>query len=208
MVNIEPKFEIDEKGRVICQRHSNYSFFKDPEIHKYHPQLLEKQLTCKTCDHYKNNDCYFSKLRIDQIEYKRTKKRKGYICKLCGNKIDRMLTIIHKSYHKEKYNVNIPLICCACYEALRKNKYMESNRFRSKIFLYNALYSVYSLISIFFFLLIYHIGIFYLIIFLFPIFYLLFINLKKRKQLKDGLKYYQDIFSKSTEEKDFEKVKK
>lgn len=205
MGKIEPKFEIDEKGRVLCQNHSNYAFFIDPEIKEHQTQLLEKHLTCKTCDHYQNNDCYFSKLRIDQIEYKRTRRTKGYICKLCGNKIDRMLTIVHKTYYKEKFNINFPLICCACYEALKKGKYMESNRFRSKIFLYNALYSLYSLISILFFLLIYQIGIFYLIIFLFPVFYLLFINLKKRKKLKDGLKYYQDIFSKSSEdEKSFD----
>lgn len=199
MDTIEPKFEIDESGRVLCLKHSKYEFFKDPQITQFQPHLLEKQLTCKSCIHYHNNNCYFSKLLIDQIEYKRTKKRKGYTCKLCGNKIDRMLTIIHKKYYKEKYNVNFPLICCACYDALKKDKYMESNRFRSKIFLYNALYSLYSLISILFFLLIYQIGIFYLIIFMFPILYLFIVNLQKRKKLKEGLNYYQKIFSKSAQ---------
>ncbi len=200
MVSIEPKFEIDEKGRVLCLNHTNYEFFKDPDIKRSQEQLLEKQLTCKTCEHYRNNNCYFSKLRIDQIEYKRVKKKKGYVCKLCGNKIDRMLTIIYKKYYKEKYNVNFPLICCACYDALRKDKYVESNKFRSNIFLYNALYAVYSLVSILLFLLIYQIGIFYLIIFIIPVIYLFLLNMKKRKALKDGMRYYQDFFSKSSNE--------
>ena len=90
---IEPTFEIDGKNRVICQRHSSYPFFVMPGKTRYQNVYMEKILTCLTCSHYLDNECFFHKSEIDEIERNRLKKKRNFSCKLCGNKIDRMLTI-------------------------------------------------------------------------------------------------------------------
>ncbi|NVM17066.1 MAG: hypothetical protein HWN80_05070 [Candidatus Lokiarchaeota archaeon] len=129
MVVIEPSFEIDEKGRVICQSHSKYPQFLRPPMTHLEELQMEKQLTCKSCAHYINDDCYFPRSEIDKIELDRLN-RSRFQCNLCGNKIDRMLTIIQKIYFEVKFNMNMPLICCNCYLSLEENKFIENNRRR------------------------------------------------------------------------------
>ena len=90
---------------------------------------MEKQLTCKTCSHYINDDCYFPKSEIDKIELDRLN-RSRFQCNLCGNKIDRMLTIVQKIYFEVKFNMNMPLICCNCYQSLEEKKFPEYFRRR------------------------------------------------------------------------------
>ena len=124
MTFIEPSFEIDEKGRVICQSHSKYPQLVKPEKTTFEEMQMEKQLTCKTCLHYKNDDCYFPKADIDEIEFDRIN-RTRFECNLCGNKIDRMLTIMQKIYLEEKFRMKMPLICCSCYESLKKKDFDE-----------------------------------------------------------------------------------
>jgi len=102
MVVIEPSFEIDEKGKVICQSLSMYP----------------------TCSHYENDECYFPVSEIDKIELDRLT-RSRFQCKTCGNKIDLMLTIMQKIYYEVKFNMKMPLICCSCYESLQNNKFEE-----------------------------------------------------------------------------------
>lgn len=130
MSYIEPSFEIDDKGRVICQFHSKYPFFVTPEKDIYQEMEMEKLLTCKTCVHYKENDCYFPKEELDEIEKDRTLFGQ-FLCKLCGNKVDRMLTVIQKLYFKERLNIEIPLICCNCYDYLTKNRFRKESRWDS-----------------------------------------------------------------------------
>jgi hypothetical protein len=73
---VEPTFEIDEKGRVICRSHSHYPFFMMPDKSFFQDQQMEKVLTCKTCVHYKQDDCFFPKKEIDKIEYDRVEGNK------------------------------------------------------------------------------------------------------------------------------------
>jgi len=52
MVNIEPSFEIDEKGRVICQSHSKYPHFLQPNKTPLEERQMENEsisclLSCK-----------------------------------------------------------------------------------------------------------------------------------------------------------------
>ena len=121
---INPTFEIDEKGRVICQMHTNFPFFVMPGKTRQQEIQMEKDLTCKTCHHYIDDGCFFPKTEIDKIEADRL----GMVtfkCKLCGSQIDRMLTVIQKLYLQEKFNIEIPLICCTCYESLKKKNFMD-----------------------------------------------------------------------------------
>jgi len=129
MVVIEPTFEIDEKGRVICQSHPKYPQFIKPGKTKLEDLQMEKRLTCKSCSHYINDDCYFPKSEIDKIELDRLN-RSRFQCNLCGNKIDRMLTIVQKIYFEVKFNMNMPLICCTCYKSLEEKRFIEYYRRR------------------------------------------------------------------------------
>ena len=124
MVNIEPSFEIDEKGRVICQSHSKYPYFIQPNKTYFEERKMEKELTCLTCSHYKNDDCYFPRSEIDKIELDRLT-RSLFQCNLCGNKIDLMLTLMQKIYYEVKFNMKMPLVCCNCYESLKKKNFEE-----------------------------------------------------------------------------------
>ena len=129
MVVVEPSFEIDEKGRVICQSHSEYPHFINPVMTPTEELQMEKQLTCISCSHYVNDNCYFPKSEIDRIELDRLN-RSRFQCNLCGNKIDRMLTIIQKLYLEVKFQMNMPLICCNCYQSIKEKKFVEYNKRR------------------------------------------------------------------------------
>jgi hypothetical protein len=129
MVVVEPSFEIDEKGRVICQSHSEFPLLIKPDKTYLEELQMETQLTCKSCSHYVNDDCYFPKSEIDKIETDRLS-RSRFQCNLCGNKIDRMLTIMQKIYFEVKFNMNMPLICCNCYLSLSEKKYLDYNKRR------------------------------------------------------------------------------
>jgi len=145
---VEPSFKIDEKGRVICKEHSNYNYLVRPDKDFFYDMLLESELTCKTCSHYFDNDCYFQKSEIDLIEQKREKKKKEFKCMLCGNKILIMLSIVQKIYTEEKFNIKIPLVCCNCYERINNNEFMKESK--NRIF-----FTLFLFILGFFFLFIY-----------------------------------------------------
>lgn len=129
MVVIEPSFEIDEKGRVICQSHSDYPRLIKPDKSYLEELQMESHLTCKSCSHYINDNCYFPKSEIDKIEIDRLS-RSRFQCNFCGNKIDRMLTIMQKIYFEVKFNMTMPLICCNCYQNLKTGKFIEYLRRR------------------------------------------------------------------------------
>jgi hypothetical protein len=189
---IEPSFEVDEKGRVICQSHSYYPFFKMPDKTYFQEKQMEKLLTCKSCTHYKENDCFFPKSEIDKIEIDRLD-RKTLLCKLCGNRIDRMLSVIHKLYFRERYNIEIPLVCCNCYESLRKNEFLEESKRKSTLIILNICYMFIILAFSFSFS-----GFSLIIMLVGAIFWsIVFINyLKRLHHIKRGRKYYQKYFTK------------
>jgi hypothetical protein len=190
---IEPSFEIDEKGRVICQSHSYYPFFKMPGKTFFQEKQMEKLLTCKTCSHYQENDCFFPSLEIDKIEFDRLD-RKGIICKFCGNRIDRMLSVVHKLYFKERFNIEIPLICCSCYESLKKNDFIAESKRKSLLITLNMCYLFILLAFSFSF------GLFGGFTFVIMItgtilWSCIFIsNLKRLYQIKRGREYYEKHF--------------
>lgn len=128
---IRPSFYIDDKNRVICESHSQIeriltltSLAEVPAFEETHQ--LENIITCKTCAHYRNDVCYFSKEDINKIEKDRLSY--SYHCNLCGQSIDRPLTIMHSLYNKTKFNVDIPTVCCTCYSSLEKDSYQDHSR--------------------------------------------------------------------------------
>ncbi len=130
MTRIQPSFEIDNKGRTLCQAHSKYfEFLRAIDSGDFFEDLqLENDLTCKTCSHYENDDCHFNKARVNDIDKKRNKSiNNPFRCKLCGGKIHIMLTIMNKLHNEERLpHIKIPLICCNCYDSLNNKEFKRS----------------------------------------------------------------------------------
>ncbi len=191
---IEPSFDVDNKGRVICRAHTNYKSFLKPKDY-FEDMSMEEELTCLTCGHYIDNDCYISKSKFDDI----IKNNKKYICILCGERIHRPFSIIHQIFLKEAYDVDIPLICCNCYDFLNYDTFMRV-----------------SMNKIYFALLIFFFGIFFSMVFLFllDIFAIITIlvflwiipwslftinRLKKLRKVIHGINYYKKNFIQNSE---------
>ena len=197
MVLIEPEFEIDEKNRVICKFHSDYLNFIDPTKDYFEDIYLDKIMTCLTCSHYTYNECYFTKSRIEEIEFN-WQKRKVFRCQLCIHKIERMFTIIYKLYNKEKYGVEIPLICCNCYDKINTNQFLSESKKLKFLYFFVILTSIFSLFYLNFLLILLKLDL-AVRIFLsicFSIFILLFIVklLIVLKRNIYGVKYYKKHF--------------
>lgn len=130
MTRIMPSFEIDIKGRSICQDHSDYIRFIDPNKDFFQDLNLDALLTCKTCSHYENDECYFTKSEINEIDKKRLRKFfNPYRCKLCGSHILIMFTVVHKLLQEkniQNVNVKIPLICCNCYDSINNKEFKKT----------------------------------------------------------------------------------
>jgi len=200
MGNGELSFEIDDKGRVICKKHSNYDYLISPSDY-FQDLYLDAELTCKTCSHYENNECYFSKTRIDEIINNGIKK--GYLCRLCGKKIDRMLTIIHKLYYKETYDVDMPLICCDCYEKINNNEFLSYSKKMTDFYILNIVISIFFLCYFAIFLSILTVQPILYYILIIPLFCLIcFIiigiiirkSINKLRYFYFGIKYYKKHF--------------
>ena len=132
MTRLRPTFELDDKGRPICLDHPNYPEFVDPTMDFFQDFSLDARLTCKTCTHHENDDCYFAKARIDEIDDARRRNIIGnpFRCALCGNKIQILFSIMYKLMLEESQmdqdpSVEIPLICCNCLESIHKNEFLR-----------------------------------------------------------------------------------
>ena len=143
---VEPYFKIDNFGRVICKLHSNYDKINALSSKKAPIPNFDLMLTCKTCAEYLNDNCYFPKSAIDQIEYDRLK-TKLFRCKLCGNRIDRMWTVIYKLYYKEKFHIEMPLICCGCHDSLKNKTFMKQYQNKATFIKYYLIMSIMIIIN-------------------------------------------------------------
>ncbi|MHA1764175.1 MAG: hypothetical protein ACTSYC_10540 [Promethearchaeota archaeon] len=187
---IEPKFEIDEKKRVICQNHSNYLEFIDPNKDYFEEQFLELKLTCKTCSHYQNDECYFSKARLDKILSKESKRFK---CALCGIQIERMFTIIQKLYFKEKYDVELTLTCCNCQEFLSKGTYLKESKRRMIAYLLIILFLLYSTWLLYFSLILFNLTLYILLLYGIIVFYVDVLLFSRILKLYVGRKNFKKL---------------
>lgn len=197
---IEPSFEIDKKGRAICKSHTHYQFFKSPHKSIYEEKQVEKLLTCKTCAHYFNDNCYFPRREIDIIERDRHQER--IKCQLCGNKIHRSLTFIQSLYYEAKFNVKLPLICCDCHSSLNDDTFMQKTKLRLIGFIISFIVSLY--IIFYFFITVITIGA-WIILGLIPLLFWFVRGMKDIKRiwdLREGRKYYQKFFAKSLNDRE------
>jgi len=192
MGNIEPYFKIDEFGRDICKLHSNYDKISVLSKQKNPIRNFDLMLTCKTCMEYLNDNCYFPKSAIDQIEHDRTK-TKAFRCKLCGNRIDRMWTVIYKLYYKEKLHVEFPLVCCSCSESMKKKDFMAQYKKKALYIKYYLIMSIIIIVDNLLFLNPIYL-IFSIINIVLAIFSVYFYGNYLRK-LKDGKNFYEKFFS-------------
>jgi uncharacterized membrane protein len=197
---IKPSFYIDDERRVICESHSQIERIRSLTAFSDFPGSeatfqLEKLLTCKTCDFYKKDVCYFPKEEIDKIEKDR---RTNYFhCKLCGGSIDRPLTIIYSLYNKEKFNVQMPTVCCTCFAALENGSFLKNAR--AQILKFSS-FIILTLIFLYFFwddiiaIGVDPIGLGLLAIMGAFVLYLIIRDIKSINYLVKGIKYYKKTY--------------
>jgi len=194
-MKIEPDFEIDKKGRVICRYHSNYHYFIDSHKDYFEDMSLDLEITCKTCIHYTNDDCYFSKSLIDEIELKRISK-KSYNCKFCGDRIHRMQSILYTIYNKEAFAIDTPLTCRNCYDNIFKGEFIYVSKKKIIIDIFIFLFLMYSLFILISLMNIYDLIIIYFFLWLIPWGIFLYLDLRRFLYNIFGLKYYKKYFPK------------
>ncbi|MHA1777064.1 MAG: hypothetical protein DRO88_09585 [Promethearchaeia archaeon] len=187
-----PEWTIDEDGIPYCTKQTDYQKIIESNLKKRFPHEFEKMLHCHHCEHYRQDDCYFPKSEIDKIENDRNSLR--IRCQLCGAKIDRLFSILMSLYYKEKFGVNMPVICCSCYNSLENNTYERNSKRRMILF-------VISFLTSFYFLSTYLISLFQFqwlgfLFFLLPFTFWGYISIRDLKNiyyLHKGRKYYKQI---------------
>ena len=201
---IEPKFSIDQRGRVICEEHTEISKIHSLSLisneNRQFTREYEALLSCKKCNHYFEDNCFFPRSEINKIERDRISNK--IQCNLCGFKIDRPLTLMNKYYleSKSSNNLKIPVICCSCYNSLEKNAFTQTSSKRIWLFLITLPIYITLIVNILqLFLVIPLIA----IVFLAPIFYWGYVAVREIVNiynLYQGRKYYNEIFSINVQE--------
>lgn len=124
-----PDFELNENGEILCKTHSQYKFLKNyNNFNPYEVLIREFKKTCKTCIHYKNDDCYFPKAALKAISrdigvyrtYLNPFHRSKFKCDVCGRSIIYIFNVLYKFYMKEFKNIEVVQLCCVCNDALKK----------------------------------------------------------------------------------------
>jgi hypothetical protein len=199
-MTIEPRFEINNQGKVSCVCHTQYTSLHSRKLGKnvLPANLINKELTCKTCKHYKQDNCYFAKKTLDKIDPGNLMHYNSYVCKLCGEKIHNMHSIVYKIYNKKKFDVQIPLLCCDCYKALHSYDHSIITSLLSKSVkeTSNLFFLAWIVFSVLFFMAIFSIksilafGALMLLFFSFSLW-----SLNRISKILKGLKFYKKNFN-------------
>jgi hypothetical protein len=155
---VQPVFEVDRYFSTVCKSHSNYSnlianvysnqnlVFDDsnkinPYMHPFMARFLPSFYQwCKTCEHYKNDNCYFSSPEIDKI-YKDHGVMLGlffnkYKCEICSCQIKNAFNTMRTIYLKKSTGKVLSLLCTGCIFGI------ENNRIGRKILTFLSLSSM------------------------------------------------------------------
>lgn len=96
--------------------------------------------SCKKCDHYINDECYFS-----QEEIKKFRRGIGayiffnrYKCEFCATPISNIYNLMQQQFLEKNNNIKIPLLCSDCKNSIKKNtikKKMRTSKILNSIIL-------------------------------------------------------------------------
>ena len=188
----------DDDGIPYCKKQTDYHKMTSLNLKERFPNEFEKMLTCFRCEHYQKDDCYFPRSEIDLIE--KDRQDLSIHCVFCGAKIHRIFSVLMSMYYKDRYHVNIPIICCSCYSALNDNSFYKSTQRRMIFIIISFLLSLYFLFTYFYTILAYQTW--GLVIFFLPFAFWGYISYKDAKSiyyLYVGRKYYKDVLGKASE---------
>ncbi|MFX0010025.1 MAG: hypothetical protein ACFE9R_06905 [Candidatus Hermodarchaeota archaeon] len=129
------EFMTTKEGFLKCKTHSNFAELISQlnEIKVLPEGDLKKKKTkrvsdlyetihrCRNCQHYIDDDCYFSKKEIKKI--RTMVKLTFYHCKFCGSYVNSVYYVLYKKYSKNELNLTIPFLCCKCYKSMSSNDF-------------------------------------------------------------------------------------
>jgi len=117
---IIPKFKITKNGFTICKNHSKYQSFKN-SIYDFVLNLITfKNLTCKTCQHFNNDTCFFPISELIKIMDDMSLINKNFECLICKRRIRNIFTILRCFKREEILKQECNLLCYKCLKILRK----------------------------------------------------------------------------------------
>jgi ribosomal protein L37AE/L43A len=86
--------------------------------------------SCKKCDYYINDECYFS-----QEEIKKFRRGLGayiffnrYKCEFCATPISNIYNLMQQQFLEKNNNIKIPLLCSDCKKSIKKNTIKKKMR--------------------------------------------------------------------------------
>ncbi len=127
---IYPEFETEENGITICKKHTlRFKQLLDGKTRldlsttRINPLTMNLLYpSCKKCDYYINNECYFS-----QEEIKKFRRGLGlyiffnrYRCELCATPIKNIHNLMQQQFLEKNNNIKIPLLCSECKYSIKK----------------------------------------------------------------------------------------
>jgi len=135
---INPEFEIDDVGRVVCKNHSNYQILRETPLSFdiIHMIIRDKKLTCKTCSHFRNDNCFFPKSEIIKIVKDKGFFHRKFKCDVCKSRISQLFNILFKLSIEDPPNLRISLLCCECYQSLKISDNSESKYNATQFYLF------------------------------------------------------------------------
>ena len=143
-----PKFEIDNTGSFLCKTYTEHDTLKQSSSNTYYYRVQHnmEHITCKSCQHYFNNDCYFPKEKLDKLTHKISQKK--FKCTACNSRIKRLFNILSQILSEKQNNVHTHQLCRRCYQVLRSRN-PKKFCYTIAIIITELIFFLYLLISIF-----------------------------------------------------------
>ncbi len=117
---IHPQFVTGNKGRPYCATHTSFDGRRLEEYDGEHlvRPLRAHSLSCKSCEHYIKDDCYFSAPSIDAITEDIFKRRR--VCDLCvGWWVATPVVVLQKIYMEQVSGSKGYIACPLCDRYLK-----------------------------------------------------------------------------------------
>ncbi|MBD3214634.1 MAG: hypothetical protein GF311_18635 [Candidatus Lokiarchaeota archaeon] len=116
--SVMPSFGINQEGFILCKEHSKFEKLK-LNTHDFFLNFLTfKNLTCKSCQNYINDKCYFPQSELIKLLDELNIFHNPFRCQFCGRKIRNLFSILHHFMKEQVSNQGEAMICYRCQKIL------------------------------------------------------------------------------------------
>jgi hypothetical protein len=148
---IIPTFDINSEGFILCKDHSQYENLKTSAYDFFLNFLTFKHLTCKSCQNFKNDKCYFPQSDLIKISDDLTVFQNPFICQFCERKVRNLFTILNKFKKERVSNQVSSLICYRCQKILLMDNPKKGFIDSAKLTAMYSIINFFGILGVFFF---------------------------------------------------------